>query len=120
MDELQFCSFPYPIADTEEHPRISYFQGVLNLVFVDYMAIRRHLRYDDVAYFALASIDADPRNLHDDQSYVVVNSSLIEKLAATRDIDDKTEFTHQIVCFNETGQFLEIVYRTLDPSLRIE
>ena len=116
MDELTYCSFPFPIADTEEHPRIKHFLGSLELTFVDYTNEKRVLNYTDVVYFGWSSIDSDPRDLQDDQSYIVKNSSMIKRLTETKDIDDPTNFTHQIVCFNETGQFLEIVYRTLNPT----
>ena len=116
MDDLTFSSYPFPIADTEEHPRIVHFEGSLELTYVDYTNAKHVLECSDVVFFAWSSIDADNRNLCDDQSYVVKNSSMIEHFVRIGDIDDPAQFTHQIVCFNETGQFLEIVYRALNPN----
>ena len=113
MDNLKISSFPYPIADTEEHPKITHFKGKLELEFTDYTATKRQILFDDVAFFSVSSIDADSRSLLDDQAYSVENSSQIKRLAIVGDIDDASDFKHLIVCFNESGQFLEIIYRNM-------
>lgn len=113
MDDLLEASFPFPIADTADGPAISYSRGELTLTYIDYTETRREASFGDVAFFCVSSIDANPRDLLDDRSYVVNESSLIERLVNVGDIDDPHKFKHQIICFNETGQFLEVVFRDL-------
>jgi len=113
MDDLREASFPFPIADTDSGPSLEYTRDEVTLRFVDYTEMPRQVTFDDVASIRISSIDADPRDLLDDRTYIVDNSSLIGRLTEVGEIVNPDDYTHQIVCFNETGQFLEIVYRRM-------
>ena len=113
MDELREVSFPFPIADAEAGPFVSYGGFDLTLRLIDYTGTPRNISFRDVPYFQLIPVDADPRGLWNDRSYLVDDSSLIARLFESGSIDKATGYQHQIICFNETGQLLEIVYREM-------
>lgn len=116
MDDLREASFPFPIADIEDGPSVSYSSAELVLRFVDYTKTPREVVFKDVTSFRVSSIDADTRKLWDDRTYIVDDSALIRRLVEAGDIDDPKFYMHRIIPFNETGQYLEIVYREMEPN----
>ena len=114
MDEIVETSFPFPIADTESGPDILYTDYEVELKFTDYTKIPRKILFHEVPFFAFKSTDADSRELLDDRTYIIKNSSIIKNLMETNEISNPSEFTHQIICFNEVGSFLEIVYSKME------
>ncbi|MEO1400720.1 MAG: hypothetical protein AAFV72_05620 [Cyanobacteria bacterium J06635_1] len=114
MDDLFETTCPCPIADIADGPSLSYSQAELTLRFVDYTETPRKVVFDDVVFFTLSSIEADSRELWDDRTYIVKNSSLIQRLAETEDVESPEDYAHRIICFNKTGEYLEIVYRKMN------
>lgn len=110
MEQLIEVSFPYSIADIESGPVIHYENHVLSLEFVDYTNTKRLVQFKDVMHYAYASIDADPRTLWDDRAYEIKNSAKIKGLLESNEIDSAESYNHYIICFNETGMFLELVF----------
>ena len=116
MDKLVETQFPYPVADTEGGPLVSYTDANVTLSFVDYKGIPRRVTFRDVPFLNIASIDSDQRALYDDRVYAVEDSSVIDRLTQIGEISSAHHYTHQIICFNEAGIFLEIVYRRCDTT----
>jgi len=117
MDELRETSFPFSIADTTDGPYLSYARAQIILRFTDYTETPRQVVFNDVVSFSLSLIEAYEHKLWDDRTYIVNDSSLIKKLAATGDIDSPKDYVHKIICFNETGEYVEIVYQPMDINI---
>ncbi len=116
MDELRKASFPFPVADADDGPDIRFSDAVLTLTFVDCTGRRCTVRFIDTVWFSYTPIESDDRRLDDVGVFSVGNSSLISRLIGGGELERDGNYTHQIICFNERGCRLEVVFEKIETD----
>ena len=113
METLKEISFPFPIADADTGPILTWNHRDLVLEFTDSTGSFRRALFQDVPYYHFNSIDDQTRVLEDERFYTVPNSSVIESLFNSKEIASKKDYIHTIICFSSIDSFLEVIYKKM-------
>ena len=111
--------FPFPVADTNAGPVVTWAAYTLSVEFTDYQAIQRRVVFHEVPHFEFVSEDElDSTIFQYDGAVEVLNSPLISKLVEVGEItaSEAKEFQHLAIGFNEIGSYLVVVCRSIEPS----
>ncbi len=111
--------FPFPVADTEAGPRIEWNQFTLTLRFTDYQNTDCEAVFDEVSHFELLSEDElNTSQFKYDGVVEVIDSGIIKNLLSIGEIneDERNDFHHIVIGFNEVGSYLSIVFKNLETN----
>jgi hypothetical protein len=108
--------FPFPVADTNEGPSISWKDFSLTLEFTTYQDLKCKILFENVSHFEFLSEDEIDAKIYPYDNVVeLVESPIIEKLVSVGEIgrEESKSSKHIHIGFNEISSNLSIVYEKL-------
>ena len=120
MAKIRSFPFPFPVADTEGGPVITWRAFDLRLTFTDYLGNDCEAIFREVSHYELLVEDELDSTIYRYDGVVeVVDSPIIQKLVEIGDITkaESRDYQHIVIGFNEIGSYLVVICRTVETKL---